>query len=72
MQARLEPIAIPVAPRRKLAAGDVALFDDQRRLAGVGEIFRGGEPGGARADDEDVGVGYRDQRTNACGCATVG
>jgi len=72
VQSRLEPVAVAVAPRRQLAAGDVALLDDERGLAGVGKILGGGESGRACPDDEDVGISDGDQRTNSCGWATVG
>jgi len=72
VQPRLEPVAVAVAPRRELAAGNVALLDDERGLAGIGKVLGGGESGRPRADDEDVRIGDGDQRTNSCGWATVG
>jgi len=39
VEARFEPIAVAIAPRRKLASGDVALLEDQRRFPGIREIF---------------------------------
>ncbi len=68
----LEPIAVAIAPGGELAARDVALLENERALAGVGEEFRGREARWPRSDDEDVGFGGSDQRTNSCGCAIVG
>ena len=51
VQPGLEPIAVAIAPRRELAARDMTLLENERRLTGIGEIFGGGETRGARADD---------------------
>jgi hypothetical protein len=72
MQPRLEPVTIAVAPRREFSTSDIAFFEDQRRLAGIREIFRGGKTGGTRPDDEDVGFGGCYQSTNSWRPATVG
>jgi hypothetical protein len=72
VQPGLEPIAVAVAPGGEFAARDIALLENEGALARVGEEFRGREARWSRADDEDVGFGGSDQRTNSCGCATVG
>ncbi len=72
VQARFEPIAVAIAPSGKLAAGDVPFLEDECSFARVGEEFRGREARWPRSDDEDVGFGGSDQRTNSCGCAIVG
>ncbi len=72
VKARFEPIPVAIAPRRELAARDVAFLEYERGLAFVGEKFRCCEAGGPGTDDEDVGFGGCDQRTNSWGRATVG
>jgi hypothetical protein len=62
VQAGFENIAVAVAPGGKLSAQDVAFFENDCRPSGVGEILGGGEPRGAPADDERVGIG-RDEQT---------
>lgn len=72
VQARLEPVAVAVAPGGEFSAGDVALLEDECGFARVGQELRGCEARWPGADDEDVGFGDSDQRTNSCGCAIVG
>ena len=58
---RLEAVAFlehrgdPALGARRRAVAKRAL-GDHRDLVGLGEVERGGQPGRARADDEDVGV----------------
>ncbi len=72
VEARFEPIAVAIAPSGKLAAGDVAFLEDECGFARVGQELRGRKARWPRSDDEDVGLGESDQRTNSCGCAIVG
>ena len=72
VQAGFEPIAVAVAPRREFSTSDIAFLEDQRRLAGIREILRGGKTGGTRPDDKDVGFGGCYQSTNSWRPATVG
>jgi hypothetical protein len=39
VQARFEPIAVAVAPRREFAAGNIALLENEGRFAGIRKIF---------------------------------
>jgi hypothetical protein len=52
VQSGFEDVAVAVAPRRELPSQDVALLEDDGFTAGVGEIFCGGEPSRAAADDQ--------------------
>ena len=65
VQAALDPVAVAVAPRGKLAAGDRAPLDDDCGFARFGEKFGRRQAGGAGSDDQDIGISSCDQRTNS-------
>ena len=50
----LEPVAVPVTPRRELPAGNVAALENKRRAPRVSEVLGSGKPGRTGPDDEDV------------------
>jgi hypothetical protein len=68
----LQPVAVAIAPRRELSAGDVPPLEDERRPAGVGEIFGSGEPSRSGPDDEDVRLFDCDQMMNPVDEGIVG
>ena len=50
VEPRLDPVAVLVLPCRDLAAQDVPGLVDDGLMAGIGEVFRAGEPGEASCD----------------------
>jgi hypothetical protein len=54
VQPRFKNVPSAVSPRRKLAAEHVAFLEDRGRPAGIGQIFCGGEPCRAAADDKGI------------------
>jgi hypothetical protein len=54
VQARLEDVAVAVAPRRQLAAEDRPLLEDERGPPGIRQIFGRGKARRAAADDDRV------------------
>jgi hypothetical protein len=62
VQPGFENVSVAVAPRRQLAAQNVALFEQRGAPAGVGEILRCGKPGRSTADDERIVPGARTGR----------
>jgi hypothetical protein len=59
MQPGLEDIPVAIAPGREFSTEDAAFLEDECGAAGVGQVLRCGEPGGAAADDDCV---------EGCGC----
>ncbi len=63
----LQPVALPVPPRRELPAGDVAPLEDERRPPRVSEVLGSGEPSRSGPYDEDVRLFDGYQLTNPVG-----
>jgi hypothetical protein len=59
MQTGFEDISVAISPRRKFSAENIALFQHDGTAAGIGKIFRGGEPRRASTNDDGARTGIR-------------